>query len=124
MRIHRFCCPAGASFSERSLGKSLYYYPFLSSRAATILWGRLVTCGGLSIRLPAASTMPENRSKSLRLAAMRGRLQPAFSITTRPGRDVMNQQLLRKVDLLKIKGLSEQLPESRLLPPRITQSQT
>jgi hypothetical protein len=41
-------------------------------------------------------------------------LQPAFSATTRPRRDVMNQQLLREVDLLKIKDLSEQLLESRL----------
>jgi len=27
------CCPEGASFSERSLGKSVYYYPSVSSRA-------------------------------------------------------------------------------------------
>src|SRR5580704_2261562 len=41
-----------------------YYYPFLSSRAAAILWGRLATCGGLSIRPPAASTMLESHQKS------------------------------------------------------------
>jgi hypothetical protein len=34
----KFCCPAGAPFSERSLGKSVYYYLFQSSRAATILY--------------------------------------------------------------------------------------
>jgi hypothetical protein len=49
----------------------MYYHPYLSSRAATILWGRLVTCGGLSIRLPAATTIPENRQKSLRRVANR-----------------------------------------------------
>ena len=27
----------------------LYYYPFPSSRGATILWGRLVTCGRLGV---------------------------------------------------------------------------
>src|SRR3984957_9507603 len=27
----------------------MYYYPFLSSRASTILWGRLVTCGRLGV---------------------------------------------------------------------------
>jgi hypothetical protein len=57
----KFCCPAGAPFSERSLGKSLCYYSFQSSRAATILyhrkriaeamWGRLATCGRLAIGL-------------------------------------------------------------------------
>jgi hypothetical protein len=54
------------SFEPAVIQRKLYYYPLLS-RAATILWGRLATCGGLSIRLPAASTMPENRPKSLRL---------------------------------------------------------
>jgi len=29
-------CPAGAPFSERSLGKSVYYYPRISLQAAKI----------------------------------------------------------------------------------------
>jgi hypothetical protein len=40
------------------------------------LWGRFLTCGGLSIRLPhlyAPATALENRHHSLRLAAMWGR---------------------------------------------------
>ena len=32
----RECCPAGASFSERSLGKSVYYYSREPSRPAKI----------------------------------------------------------------------------------------
>jgi hypothetical protein len=49
----------------------LYYYIFVSSRAATILgspasWGRLVACGRLSIgQMPLTSSTPR-----LRLAAM------------------------------------------------------
>jgi len=48
----------------------MYYYQFQSPRAATILWGRLPTCGGLLIRLPLAM----KHLQSLRLAAMWGRL--------------------------------------------------
>src|ERR1700722_11382092 len=36
----------------------LYYYPFPSSRAAKILWGRLITCGRLVIGLPLALAIP------------------------------------------------------------------
>ena len=46
----------------------LHYYAFVSSRAATILnhskqgveamWGRLLTCGGLSIRLLRPHVLP------------------------------------------------------------------
>jgi hypothetical protein len=35
----------------------LYYYPFVSSRAATILWGRMASCGRLLIGPPAARKM-------------------------------------------------------------------
>src|ERR1700730_15915987 len=51
-----FAAPLGATFSERSLGKSVYYYPYPSSRAATMLRGRLVTCGRLLIGLLASLT--------------------------------------------------------------------
>src|SRR3984957_5723207 len=58
--------------------KVLYRYPFLSSRATTILWGRLVTCGRLGAPsgpgLLALRTMPQQRFQRLRNAAMWGRL--------------------------------------------------
>jgi hypothetical protein len=48
----KFCCPAVAPSSERSLEKSVYYYSFQSSRAATILYHRKQTAeamwGGLA----------------------------------------------------------------------------
>jgi hypothetical protein len=59
----------------------MYYYP-------TILWGRLAGApsgsGGLPIRLPAATTMPENRSGSLRLAAMRGTVENPAEVGRTP----------------------------------------
>src|SRR3984957_7163450 len=49
----------------------LYYYIFFSSRAATILGGRLVACGRLSIgQMSLTSSTPR-----LRLFAMRGRVR-------------------------------------------------
>jgi hypothetical protein len=62
---------------SRTVDQALYYYPFPSSRAATILWGRLFTCGGLPIRLPWGAANPGCQSC----------LQPAFS------------QLLRQRDI-------------------------
>jgi hypothetical protein len=64
---------------------ALYYYISVSSRAATILgspavWGRLVACGRLSIgQMSLTSSTPR-----LRLAALRGRLR------TTAGRRVAN----------------------------------
>ena len=72
---------------------AMYYYPFQSSRAATnfpvpslrraAMWGRLVTCGGLVIRLPAARTIPGTRLHCLRLAAMQGRLSTCGGLVIR-----------------------------------------
>src|SRR5580692_9530843 len=142
------CTPWSAAGPPASLPKS----PAKLRLRPAAMWGRLAGApsgsGGLSIRLPAASTMPENRPKSLRLAAMRVRqsclssracgppigmktlrsrdgvfsmgcmgpstVQPPFSISTCPSREAMNHQLLRAVELLKTKGLSEQLLERRL----------
>jgi len=53
---------------------ALSYNPSHSSRAATILWGRLATCGRLAIGLPVARATLDQRLRSLRLAAMWGRL--------------------------------------------------
>src|ERR1019366_8429694 len=47
------------------------------SRGLGHSWGRLLTCGGLAIRLPLLdppAEAAENRQHGLRLAAMRGRL--------------------------------------------------
>jgi hypothetical protein len=52
----------------------MYYNSFQSSRAATILWGRLATCGRLAIGLPVARATLDERLRRLRLAAMWGRL--------------------------------------------------
>jgi len=72
----------------------MYYYPFLSSRAATILcsrrmdaeamWGRLATCGRLAIGLPLS---PENLFATtvvrLRFAALRGRMASCAAVGNR-----------------------------------------
>src|SRR5271157_3370013 len=53
------------------------------------LWGRFLTCGGLSIRLPpldAPATTAENRHHSLRLAAMRGSLASCVPVGNRHAR--------------------------------------
>jgi hypothetical protein len=60
---------------------ALYYYPLLSSPAPTILWGRMASCGRLSIgQMSLTSSTPR-----LRLAAMRGRLFKLRPIVNRPG---------------------------------------
>ena len=46
------------------------YYPFIPSRAAPILWGRLLTCGRLLIGPPAAGAMPEECLHGLRAGAI------------------------------------------------------
>jgi hypothetical protein len=53
---------------RKPISPILHYYALVSSRAATILnhseqgvgamWGRLLTCGGLSIRLPRPHVLP------------------------------------------------------------------
>jgi hypothetical protein len=47
----------------------LYYYPFVSSRAATILWGRMASCGrlliGLLIDAPPAANCRTNRMAAI-----------------------------------------------------------
>ena len=47
----------------------LYYYPFLSSSAATILWGRMASCGrlliGLLINPPQAAICPTNQMAAI-----------------------------------------------------------
>jgi peptidyl-prolyl cis-trans isomerase SurA len=54
----------------------MYYYILVSSRAATILWGRLATCGRLLIgQLSAAGAMPEEGHRGSRLAAGRGTVE-------------------------------------------------
>jgi hypothetical protein len=76
------------------LGKSLsYYYPFVSSRAATILhhrkrvaeamWGRLITCGRLVIGLPPAVRKIQADGSPLRLAPMRGKMASFAAIGNR-----------------------------------------
>jgi hypothetical protein len=50
--------------------KPLCYYLFQSSRAATILWGRMASCGRLAIGLLVAHATLEKRLRTLRLSAL------------------------------------------------------
>jgi hypothetical protein len=61
----------------------LYYYIFVSSRVATLLWGRLATCGRLAIGLPVARATLDERLRRLRLAALRGRLSTCGGLVIR-----------------------------------------
>jgi hypothetical protein len=61
-------------YHPKQIAEVMYYNSFQSSRAATILWGRLATCGRLAIGLPVARATLDQRLRSLRLAAMWGGL--------------------------------------------------
>jgi hypothetical protein len=95
---------AGAPFSERSLRKSVYYYPSHSSRAAMILchlkqtaeamWGGLAKPAADCQNRPAATTRkaPGANGCRLRPAALRGRL------VTAPKSACREQPVISQVD--------------------------